>query len=136
MTISGGMLMQRIIRQSTRSSVCLGANSDTCQGGVETAACPASLTSVGRLLTGADVVPVGVVRAHLLVRGSLHHVAPRGQLHASGVLEVLGVCLDEVSRGDIAHGDTSWLVVRHNYLGRVDKRRSLFSCRLNGVIAP
>lgn len=64
-------------------------------------------------LTGADVVPVLVVGAHLLVGSGLDQVAPRGQLDATGVLEVLGVSLDEVSRGDIAHGDPSGLVVRH-----------------------
>lgn len=64
-------------------------------------------------LTSADVVPVLVVGAHLLVGSGLHQVAPRGQLDTASVLQVLGVGLDEVSRGDIAHGDSSGLVVRH-----------------------
>lgn len=67
----------------------------------------------GAPLTGADVVPVLVVGAHLLVGSGLDQVAPRGELDTAGVLQVLGVRLDEVSRGDIAHGDSSRLVVRH-----------------------
>lgn len=72
-----------------------------------------AVSSPAPSLTGADVVPVLVVGAHLLVGSGLNQVAPRGQLDATGVLEVLGVSLDEVSRGDIAHGDPSGLVVRH-----------------------
>lgn len=86
---------------------------------IQNGMCPVCPVGV---LTSANVVPVRVKGTHLLVGSRLYDVAPRGKLHTARVLQVLRVRLDEVSRGDIAHGDTTGLVVRHVCLWDRDGR--------------
>lgn len=56
-----------------------------------------------RLLTGADVVPVGVVRSKLLLATGLDNVDPGGDLELTRALEVGRVGRDKVLSRDVAH---------------------------------